>query len=482
MSHGAAVAAGHPDTVAAAAEVLAAGGNAFDAVVAAGFAAAIAEPGLTSLGGGGFLLAHQASGEEHIVDFFVDTPGVDLPPTDAEPHFRPITIRFTDAEQVFHAGYAAVAVPGCLDGYLHVHRSLGRLALASVVEPARRLASDGVIINEQQAEFIELLEGIFTLTAEGRSLFAPGDRLLRTGDRFVNQPLADLLTDLASGTIDGIASPAIAKPLADAMATQGGLVTPTDLAAYRVVERDPLVARLGDVRLATNPPPSFGGTLVVRALEMLEELGAFTPGTLTDDEVSLRVVDALTTITEHHAGPRSAKGTTHVSIADAEGNVASMTTSNGSCSGVFIPGTGVQLNNIMGEEDLHPDGLHSSPPGLRVGSMMAPTLLDDPSGRCVALGSGGSERIRSAITQVITHVLRGADLVDAVEAPRLHWDGTAVQVEPGIPARVLAELRRTRTVNEWPRKSLYFGGAHAVTTEGAAAGDPRRGGSTIEIP
>jgi gamma-glutamyltranspeptidase/glutathione hydrolase len=483
MTAGATIAAGHPETVQAARTILAAGGNAFDAVVAAGLAASVAEPGLTSLGGGGFLIARSADGATELIDFFVDTPGSGRPPLDEPPPFASVIVRFSGADQLFHAGPASVAVPGCLDGYLSIHRQRGRLPLREVVEPATRLARDGVVLNRQQAEVFRLLEGIFDLTAEGRTLFAPNGVLLTEGDRFHNRPLASFLARLGGGEISGVADATVADPVVALMEREGGVLSREDLARYRVIARQPLELRVGAARILTNPPPSFGGTLVLRALDLLHERGALTPGP-TDTLVG-PLVEALTTITDEHqasTAPRSAKGTTHISIADADRNVAAMTTSNGSCSGVFVPDTGIQLNNIMGEEDLHPHGLHASPPGQRVGSMMAPTIIEWDDGRVVALGSGGSERIRSALTQVIALLLRGHPLAEAIDAPRIHWDGRTLQVEPGAADHLVDPADATAvTVNRWAAPNLYFGGVHAVSSHGDPHGDLRRGGSTARV-
>ena len=170
------VAAGHPRTTEAARDILRAGGNAFDATVAAGFAAVVAEPALTSLGGGGFLLAHTAQGQAVVFDFFVDTPGRGLRAGELEPHFLPVTVRFPGSEQIFNVGLGSVAVPGVLRGYLHVHRRLGRLPLREVLAPAIQLARAGVAINRKQAYFLDLLVPIMTLTAAGRALFEPSGR------------------------------------------------------------------------------------------------------------------------------------------------------------------------------------------------------------------------------------------------------------------------------------------------------------------
>jgi gamma-glutamyltranspeptidase/glutathione hydrolase len=497
----AAVAAGCADTVDAAVEVLAAGGNAFDAVVAAGFASAVAEPGLASLGGGGFLLARPVAGPTVLFDFFVDSPGLgrDERPT---PHFTPVTVRFAGAEQVFHAGWGSAAVPGSLAGYLHVHRRLGRVPLTTLVAPARRLAAEGVVLAPAQAAVLSLLEPIVTLSPEGRSVFAPRGRVLEAGDTMRNPDLAAFLDEVGRDAVGGFGAAGIAAAVESAMDSGGGLMTSADLAEYRVVERLPLRVDYRGGVVRTNPPPSFGGTIVATGLERL----AAQPPLDGSPESFVRLAAVLVELTEGHgpeegslgpAGrpaegpeaaegpstvpPRSVRGTTHVSVIDAEGNVAAMTTSNGSCSGVFVPGTGVQLNNVMGEADLHPAGFHAAPPGTRIGSMMAPTIVTTDAGGLVALGSGGSERIRSALTCVLTNLTdRGLGLDAAVLAPRLHWDRFRLQVEPGLPAEVVEQLSAIWPVSIWPGRDLYFGGAHAVlrAPDGSmsAVGDDRRGG------
>jgi gamma-glutamyltranspeptidase/glutathione hydrolase len=471
---GGAVAAGNPDTGGAAAQVLRAGGNAFDAAVAAGFAAAVAEPGLSSLGGGGFLLARTADGAETLFDFFVDAPGRGRVGGSGAPPLTAVTVRFPGADQVFHAGWGSVAVPGCLDGYLHVHRRLGRLPLRDVVAPARHLAADGVVLAPAQAVVLALLEGIVTLTPEGRAVFAPRGRLLGPG----NEPLAGFLADVADGRVRGFAEPTLAGTLEQAMTNAGGLVTAADLAAYRVVEREPLRVAYRRAGVATNPPPSFGGATVADGLADLDRQPVL------DDapEAFARLADVLVRMSERHTtGPTSVVGTTHVSVADGEGNVAAMTGSNGSCSGVFVPGTGVQLNNVMGETDLHPRGLHTTPAGIRIGSMMAPTIVDGDDGRSIAVGSGGSERIRSTLVCIIAGLVdRRLPLAEALHAPRLHWDCSTLQVEPGLAAEVTARLAHDHPLHVWPRRDLYFGGANATArhADGSleAVGDDRRGG------
>jgi gamma-glutamyltranspeptidase/glutathione hydrolase len=499
---GMAVAAGHPSTAGAAAQVLRTGGNAFDAAVAAGMAAAVTEPGLTSLGGGGFLLARTAQKEEVLFDFFVDTPGRGRGDQVVEPHFFPVTVSFGASEQIFNVGLAAVAVPGNLKGYLHVHRRLGRLPLADVVAPAVDLARNGVRVTGHQAYLFGLLTPILTFVEEGRRIYAPEGRVLREGELLVNRDLAAFLESLPTRGEEMLYTGRLAERVADDMRHGAGLLTAEDLAAYAVVERKPLAATYRGRRLLTNPHPSFGGSLVALSLELLgtQDPSSHGWGALQhlDLLAALMVeVDALRTEGFRSSADlpgdrrdraveslrRSSAGTTHFSVADADGNVASMTTSNGEGSGYIVPQTGIMLNNMMGEDDLHPDGFHADPPGLRVASMMAPCLVLRGDRVELAAGSGGSKRIRTALFQVISHITDfGFDVAAAVAAPRLHWDGSVLQIEPGFAPDVVTKLGRRWPMNLWPERNLYFGGVNVVSPNGQAGADPRRGGMAIVDP
>jgi gamma-glutamyltranspeptidase/glutathione hydrolase len=498
------VAAGHEAAADAAARVLGAGGNAFDAIVASGFASTVCEPGFTSLGGGGFLLARSPGHDDVLVDFFVDTPGRGLGEGAPEPVFEEVVVNFAAAEQRFHCGPGSVAVPGVLAGLLHVHQRWGRLALAEVVAPAVALGRHGVAVTPNQATDFSLLAPILARTEASRAIFYPRGVLLGEGDVLRNPDLAEFLHALGrdpSGTF-------YAGPLAERLVAQlragGGLLTIEDLAAYRVIEREPLRARYRDRTLVTNPPPTFGGALLALALERYAAgaggpagSGWGSPGraaalarvmaSVDRDRAAghPEVVAALVGDLGDDPGRRPSvnRGTTHVTVADGEGNVAAMTTSNGECSGDVLEGTGISCNNMLGEDDLHPDGFHAAPAGVRVASMMAPSFVLDPHGEVeLALGSGGSKRIRSALLQVITAVVdHGVDLREAVDAPRLHWDTDHLEVEPGHPDDVLAALAEVAPVNRWPARSMYFGGVHAVEPGRAGAGDPRRGGAVRRV-
>jgi gamma-glutamyltranspeptidase / glutathione hydrolase len=474
---GGVAAGGHPATCEAAIEVLDAGGNAYDAVVAASFVATVAEPGLTSLGGGGFCLARTSDGEEILFDLFVDTPGRGIPQPSLEPHLVPVLVHFGAADQLFQAGLGSVAVPGLLQGLVHVHRRLGRLPVEEVVRPASRLAEEGVEVNAWQAHILGLLEPIMLLSREGRELYAPGGQLLQEGDTLRNPALSAFLESVPSGGVDRFYRGDLAERVASDMANGFGRVTVDDLSGYSVIEREPLRVGYRGTRLLTNPAPSFGGPLIAVALGLLEkhDLAGLEWGSVEH----LRALGGVMVETEARRG---AGGTTHVSVVDGEENLAALSMSNGEGSGYLVPDTGVMLNNMMGEEDLHPGGFHTEPPGQRVPSMMSPTIVLRDGESPAVLGSGGSERIRTAILQVVSNLVDfGLPPTRAVQAPRIHWDGAQLQVEPGHDAAVVEALRHEWSVNTWTEPSVYFGGVHAVVG-GAGAGDPRRGGSVVVAP
>ncbi|MCI5158253.1 MAG: gamma-glutamyltransferase [Candidatus Electrothrix sp. AUS1_2] len=501
------VAAGHEAVAGAAALILETGGNAFDAVVAAGFAGAVAEPMLTSLGGGGFLLARTDAAEEIFFDFFVDTPGLGLGEALPEPHFYPIDVDFGGSAQEFNIGLGSVAVPGTLKGLLHVHERLGRMPLSEVIEPAAVLA-DGHQLNAFQAKFIRLLRPILTMTKTGRALYEPGGTLLQAGDMLAVPELAAFLRYMAEDKGDDFYTGEIAGRIAQDMRNGDGLLTREDLAAYRVLERQPLRVPYHGHTLLTAP--DLGGSLiglslllqekigevegsvrewgspehllrtlgVMQEVELLRKQGVSTPQTLADFAAGKNIEESV------ERTRRFSRGTTHVSVADSRGNIASMTCSNGEGSGYFVPGTGIMLNNMMGEDDLHPEGFHAEPPGQRVDSMMSPSALLHENEVKLVFGSGGSKRIRTALSQVLTQLVDfKRDLSEAIHAPRLHWDddGGVLQIEPGFAAQAVAAVREHVPVTLWDDLNVYFGGVHAVMPGAGGVGDPRRGGTVAVV-
>ncbi len=496
------VASGHQLVSEAAAAILRQGGNAFDAVAAAGFASAVVEQTLTSLGGGGFLLGHSAHhGQDLFFDFFVDTPGRGRKNPVEDPDFFPVTVQFSGAPQDFHIGLASVAVPGTAKGLLHTHQRLGRMSLKEVIAPAVAYAR-GHELNSFQSSFLRLLYPIMTQSAAGKDLYGIDHEFVVCGDRLSNPEMADFLELLAEDEGDGFYRGDIAAAIISDMEEKGGLLTREDLSAYRVIERRPLQIEYRGARFYTAPLPSVGGSLIALSLcrYSSETQPTYSWGSreylhrtlAVMEEVELlrrRGITGFTNLEELSANGSMediadlrlfSRGTTHISIADREGNCAAMTCSNGEGSGYFAPNTGVMLNNMMGEDDLHPEGFHCSPAGQRVASMMSPSMLVRDGRVELVLGSGGSKRIRTAITQVLHQVIDfGRGLQQAVSAPRLYLDGNCLQVEPGFAVEALQGLNVD--VNVWQDLDVYFGGVHAVIPGREGAGDPRRGGYVIEV-
>ncbi len=471
------VAAGHPLTAEAGAEALRAGGTAVDAALAALMAGFVAEPLLTGLGAGGYMLVGAPGGEDTLLDFFVEAPG-----RGREHHgHAPLTavdVSFGDAVQIFHVGAASVGAYGMPAGICEAHRRFGTLPLSDLARPAVTAARAGVTINAQQAYVFEILAGIVVSSPGTRAAYEIDGRLPREGDVMVLPELADALERLAAEGEAPFYTGDVAEAVASVVARSGGLLTRDDLAAYEVVAREPVRVAYRGSEVITNPPPSAGGILISGALEELDaEPG--TPG------VS-RLVAALERAQRRRTPEflEQLGSTTHVSVIDAAGWACSVTVSNGEGSGLVVSGTGVHLNNMMGEQDLSPLGFFTHPPGRRLPSMMSPTLVRRDGDVSVALGSAGSNRIRSAVLQVISRIVdEGFDVQAAIDAPRVHWEDGVVYCEPGTDAEALEA--EGRTVARFRARNLFFGGAQCVTRslDGSLAGggDPRRGGAAVSV-
>ena len=377
-----------------------------------------------------------------------------------------------------------------------------------------RLARDGVVLGREAAHLHEILADMLRATPAAAAVYAPGGRLLGEGDRVRLPELADTLEHLGRG---GRGEHARRRPGARGRAPplrDGGLVTAEDLRAYRVVERRPLQISYRGLTLLTNPPPSSGGALIAVALHEAEHhppargdvehyravarAGAAANALRGPDfDRDLHEEDCMERLWARRVAasagadrwPVSRKptgSTTHASAVDADGGMASLSSSNGSGSGVVVPGTGILLNNMLGEEDLNPGGFGRHAPGARMSSMMAPTLLLRGGEPVLALGSAGSNRLRSAILQTVMSVVdEGLGAAEAVRRPRVHPEGDGVDVEGGVGDDAVAALAADgHRLRRWGATSLFFGG---VSLAGSGrdglqgAGDPRRGGAAAGV-
>ena len=441
---GGAIAAGHPLTAAAGQEVLDRGGTAVDACSAAAFVAWVVESPLTGPGGGGFLLSH-FGGRSVLLDFFVTVPRAFV----GRDELLALAVDFDgDTQQVFHTGPAAVAVPGVACGLAEAHRRWGRLPWRSLFSRAISVARDGFELTPVATYLLDILDPLLKHSPEGAAMYTRGE-----GGWMAFPDLASTLELLAAGGVEQL----YAGELARAICAHVPL-TLDDLGAYEVIEREPLAVSSRGYEFRTNPPPSSGGRLIAIGLDALER-GRTVVEAMQAMEAARTAVDV--------------GGTTHISVVDADGNVASYSSSLGSGSGVVVPGTGIHLNNMLGEADL---AVGSTLPGERLTSMMAPSLLLADGRPRLVLGSAGSNRLRGAILQVVNNVVaRGMAVRAAVDAPRVHYEAGETHAEPGADAAPVADVVAWRDCN------LFFGGVSAVEVlpDGslAAAGDPRRGGA-----
>ena len=511
------------------------GGNAFDAAIAASFTSFICESTLTSSGGGGYLLAHNAKARKDVLfDFFVNMPGKGINIEKEKIDFFPVQMDFGTTSQTFHIGCGSIAIPGNIAGLFDVHKNFGTLPMKVIIAPAITYASEGIKVNPHQSRMMTILKQIITNREGGRALYTSGGELISTGGMIKMPEFADALDHLARDGADSFYKGDIAQLILKDLSSRGALITEEDLSSYKVIKREPFRFQYRGETIFTNPPPARGGVLVAFSLKLLESIdmekidygsldhlkllaavmavtneardkefkAIFSEQLYADNQghniaekfllpkiiasYQTRLSDSLgskSLTAGLRDGDSSSGNTTHISVLDEQGNAVSITTSGGEGSGYIIPKTGIMLNNMLGEEDINPDGFHKWTPGTRLSSMMCPTIVLKKGLPEIVLGSGGSNRIRTAIVQVILNIL---DLKfspeEAVNYPRVHWERGEYDLEPGFDDEVLEKLKDwLPNMQLWDEKSMFFGGVHAVhhrieKNMMDGAGDERRGG------
>jgi gamma-glutamyltranspeptidase/glutathione hydrolase len=452
----AAVAAGHPATVAAGIEVLDEGGSAADVAVAAVLASCVAETVMTGLLGGGHAIHYEAkSGRVRNLDCFVAVPGLGAERRERE--LVHLDVPF-GAELVHYAvGPASCAVPGLPAGLEALWREHGKVPWARLVEPAIGLARDGVPFPPAHAACLAMLAPVMTMN-EGARIYAPDGKLLRAGDTLEQPGLVAALEAVAADSTS-VYCGSIGESLLALSDERGGRLTRADLVAYEARWSEPVEVDYLGARLLTRAGLS-GLPETVPRLPILRGLG--------ETERVLALVDIFAT-------DRNADGdTTNVAVVDDDGNACVVTSSLGLGSGDFLPGLDLHLNSMLGETDLLRAALE---PGDRMLSMMAPTVVLDGDGLSLAAGAAGGTRLRTALLGVIAGILDEGLAADvAVTRPRFHPAPHVINAEPGVDKAALTELEaRGRTVRRWPAPHHYFGGVSVVSRSGAA-GDPRRNG------
>lgn len=483
----------------AGAEIARTGGNAVDAAVAAAWVGAIAEPGICAPGCGGFVTIWAPGDEPVVVDGYIEMPGRGLPPERFGRGTTEVSIEYGGGVSM-HVGHGSVGTPGGPAALSLANERFGRLPWAETMQPAIHLAREGFPLTAPARHYLEYSGGpVFGREPDSHAaLHHPDGRLKREGETIHVPHLADSLEHLAREGASDFYTGEIGRRIAEDMAARGGLVTREDLAAYRPILRPALRGTTPDWQVATNPPPAIGG---VTLGAMLDLMGGRPAGPWTADDVALLVdvqarvlgfrrehvdlrEDILEAIEELRAAFTS-PSTVHTSAVDADGLACAITLSAGYGSGVMVPGTGLWLNNCLGEMELNRRGLHAWPVGARLVSNMAPTVARSVGGEVLAIGSPGADRITTAILQVfVNHANAGMPLDEAIAHPRLHVEATAegprVAAEPGLPGPIGSLPWRL-----FEAPSMYFGGVGAVCWSSGggfvAAADPRREGATAVV-
>lgn len=507
MASQVAVAAVSPDVARAGRRTAEAGGNAVDVAVATGITAAVTHPGMCSLGGGAFVTLWPPGAEPLVIDGGVETPGRGLAAEERGGGGVEVRLAFGGGLETV-AGPGSVAVPGLLAACAVASRRFGRLPWSVLLEPALERAREGFPLPAAcHAFLLHAYEPIYARDDRSRSALGDADGgLAEPGATVRPKGLAESLELLAREGVDAFYRGPLGRRIAEHVRERGGSLTRQDLQAYRPELRRPVEVELDGWRVATNPPPAAGGRILAALLALSRrrpdrrwtptEVGwlvrtqravlHYARGEDVDD-----LPDPARTLLEASAPgrrppPRGSSSTVHTSAVDDDGRICSITMSDGYGSGVMPPGTGIWLNNCLGERTLNPGGLADGPPGRRLPSNMAPTVARSSSGEALALGSPGSERIPTALHQVLLNRIRlRMSPREAVRHPRLHVepgdDGLRVASEPGLPTDEV-EL----PVRRYGELDMFFGGVTLVERDRGggfrAAADPRRDGGTAPGP
>ncbi|MGA1939939.1 gamma-glutamyltransferase [Arcobacter sp. YIC-310] len=501
------VSAGDTNSAQAGADILKQGGNAYDAALAVMLAAPLTEPLFTSLGGGGFLLGLEKGKKPELYDFFVQVPKKRV----EEPEFYPIYVDFGAAVQEFHIGAGSVAIPGLVEGIYQVHKDKGTLPLSEIIKPAVKYAREGVYLSSMQASFVKLLEPIFTSTKSSMDVYGIDDKnLIDETHLFKNPAYADFLEAFAKEGSKVFYEGVVADEIEKIMKENDGLILKEDLKNYQCIKREPIDFNYKGYEIVTNPPPSGGGILIAFTMKILEKydlkdfrsfeyvkgmIEAFNTTSdfrrehvdefLHDEKLKdLLQNDRLIKnyCTTMHSRLNLWGNTTHLSVIDELGNAVSVTTTNGEGSGHVIPSSGIMLNNMMGEEDLNPHGWFAWEEGLRLPSMMAPTAVLKDGKPELILGSAGSNRIRSAITQtMINNLDYGKSLHESINSPRIHFEKGSVCMEPDCSQAIRDELEKHYKLQYFDDLNVFFGGVQAVDGNLNGGCDSRRGAAVIKV-
>lgn len=488
----------------AAREVQEAGGNAVDCALAASVLTMNTEPGVCALAGGAYVTIWQRGRDAVTIDGNVAVPGHGLDEGERGGGAEAVTMNYGGGIRTL-AGTGSVGVPGSLAAIEKAWRDYGAADWQAIFAPTIRAARDGFPLSPACHYYLGYSgDVIFGRSADGHAALHDGSELKPAGSAIVVPHLADSLELIAREGARSFYEGDIARAIADHCRAGGGALTAEDLSRYEAIVRPALIATIDDWSIATNPPPAVGGAVLAAMLaafanETLHGWDEASVGRLVDvqracldfrrdhldlsDDVGTEAATLLDAARQGKLpGIRSSASTVHTSAVDENGLACAVTASSGYGSGEMPPGTGLWLNNCLGELELNRRGLELRPVGRRLPSNMAPSIARRP-GRVLAIGSPGADRITTALHQFLVNALMlGMPLADAVAHPRVHVDTSGeydrLMAEPGLPVP-----DDDLPLTTFPDINMYFGGVGVAGYDDdrgfAVAADPRRAGGTL---
>jgi gamma-glutamyltranspeptidase/glutathione hydrolase len=482
------------------------GGNAVDAAIAASLVAMCTDPGIIAPSSGGFLTIWSREGEPVVIDAYAEMPGRGHERADPSAGIREVWMEYGGGIDTV-IGPGSVATPGALAGFGLASERYGAVPWRVVVEPAIAAVASGFPLSSAAAQYLAYShEIIFGWDDDSFAILhdESGD-MLSEGEQVRIPDLVGSLEQIASEGPDALYRGDLGRTIARAVLDGGGVMTERDLAEYEPLIRTPIMTRLDGWLIASNPPPAVGGACMA-ALLMLYVSEGVDGWTARDVRKMIEAQRAVFGFRKEQFDPAlgerlessailleaagegdlsrllGSPSTAHVSAVDSDGTGCAITVSAGYGSGMMVAGTGIWLNNSLGELELNPHGIHADPPGTRLVSNMAPTVVRQDRGSVMAIGSPGADRITTANAAVLhNYITLGMSLRDAVGHPRLHtelFEGAwRAAHEPGLPVAGVDAIEARR----FPDLSMYFGGVQAALWDPDAGlfetADPRRAGA-----
>lgn len=479
-----------------------AGGNAVDAAIGANLTAMITEPGVCAIGGGGFVTVWPQQSDPVTIDGYMEMPGRGLASERFGGGAFDVTMPYGGGVTTT-VGHGSVATPGALAAFNRASERFGAIPWREILGPIIEVVRDGFPLSQASRLYLEFsAESVFGWEPEGRAALFPDGELLGAGDRVSIPELVETLGVIADLGVESFYEGDLARLMSDDIVANGGILTREDLAAYRAIERPSLHSELDDWQIATNPAPAIGGAALAAMLFLLEGTGfpgwniegmhhlvraqqavlGFRRDFVDTAQDRPAVIQRLLDLSQTGDWRRllTSPSTVHTSAVDATGSACSITMSAGYGSGVMPPGTGMWMNNSLGELELNRLGFHSLPPGTRLVSNMAPTVARRTDGAVLSIGSPGADRITTAILSTLLNLIHlGMDLDEAVQHPRLHVEftdeGGRIGYEPGLDVGRLGLISR-----RFETTDMFFGGVGAALFDPdlglTAAADHRRTG------